>query len=361
MPDEAILRIVMEGAGGTGPTTTPQRGGGGPPAPPQPPPPFDPVKEALDRIQREQRRMQVEAAYQNITVGPGVALPAEAPPEGGSTLDIIQTVLKQFGGQAGGAAGDVLKAFTGTGAGGAVGGLAAGGAIIAAVVATEVLLRNALESAVHSVTHFAEVLSSPDVDPSVIFSELGQSVRSSTEKLIYLGNLLGVFGPVVGDIISSFGNLQRNLDGMVQRFAGFSPLLASAQAQAEVTQVLGEFRRAQTAAPDLARYIQARTELQQRYEDIKVELLKGIAPVLTTAVETLTAAMPLLRGAVTVLSFIGQQYKPLADKLEEINRKMRPDDLPENFTLPTDALMDQVGYPNLPFGIGGEGPSRPGG
>ncbi len=315
---------------------------------------------ARKRIEREREKFKVEAAYQNIVAGRGVVLPAEEGDKKGGPLDVVSAVLKHLRLPGGELVGSVGKMLGGEAAAGGAAGAAAGSlGIVAAVVAAEVLLRNALESAVQSVTGFASALSDPGNDPSVIFDNLGESIKKSTAWMIYLGNAIGVVGPVVGDVVASFGELQRNLDGMVTRYAGYSPLLASVTAQAEVTQVLGDLRRAQSAAPDLARYVQARTELQQRYEDIKVEFLKAITPAVITGMRTVELGLPVLRVVVEQLKMVGAAFQPIADVLGDINHKMRENE-PSNPEFPTDIIMDQQGKPTFPFELREEGPRMPG-
>lgn len=182
-------------------------------------------------------------------------------------------------------------------AGAAAGPIAIVGAVIAGMVALKAVTMNAVDA----VGHWATTLSNPSANPSQAFEALGGQVTKTTEAFVYVGNALGILGPVVGRSIEIFGRIMDNLEGTARRYEQYNPQLATSVAFADVRQTLGDLRRAQTLGPDLARYIDSQSRFQQSFEDLKADFVRQLLPVVS---ETLTG--------VKVLVDVARPLAPLA-------------------------------------------------
>ena len=95
----------------------------------------------------------------------------------------------------------------------------------------------------------------------------------------------------MGEAAKQFGALMQAVDATSKRYGEFSPDIAVAQAMVEVKHTMGELRRARESGPELARYLRAQGDLQQRVEDIKIKLLTKLMPLVTLIVEMTEGAM----------------------------------------------------------------------
>jgi len=99
--------------------------------------------------------------------------------------------------------------------------------------------------------------------------------------------------------------------------------VALAQAQAQVIATLGDLRRAQEAGPQLAEYIRARTELQQKWEDMKVRLLQRIVPMLNSGMGILEKLIPLVEAIVASIAMMAGDTDVLKNGVENILKRLR--------------------------------------
>lgn len=106
-------------------------------------------------------------------------------------------------------------------------------------------------------------------------------------------------------VVKTFNLLDNEVQKSISRYADYSPEIAQAQAQAEVVTMLNDMRRAQEYGPEIARYIQAQTELQNQWEDVKMKFME--------------AAMPIMEGIMKALSAIlgiGNWYRNREDEVD---------------------------------------------
>jgi hypothetical protein len=176
----------------------------------------------------------------------------------------------------------------GVGGGAGLGGLAAIGAVVYAVEK----LKEQVERSVVAFKNLSLAMLNPDANPASFVQALGSYTTEITKGV----PIIEQFGGAVGGAINALGSFMRALDGMVERYAQYSPQLAAAQAQANVTQILGDIRRAQQAAPELIRYIKTRTELQQKIEDAKIRFLNVATPFITATLDMLTKMLEIMGG-----------------------------------------------------------------
>lgn len=137
---------------------------------------------------------------------------------------------------------------------------------------------------------FGTAVAQATPDPAV-------AVRGFSNYFKSLADVPTIMTPFLSVISSATGSLadfMQAVDGIANRYGPLSGPVTAAQAQSEVRQLLGDFRRAQTLTPQLVRYIQARTELQQRIEDVKVKFLVQILPIANRALDIISAHLAFL-------------------------------------------------------------------
>ncbi len=194
-------------------------------------------------------------------------------------------------------------------AGGALAAAAAGpAAIVVAVIEALQGVRDGAMSAVRGMGNFAAAAADPDASPAKMTANIGEATKGVSDKLFWVSPQLGIFGSIVGEATSSLGKFMAAADATATRYGEYSPQIAMAQAQAEIQQVMGDMRRANESGPQLAAYIKAQGDLQQKYEDIKIKILTKILPIVTDAVAVLEKLMP---AAELIATPIGELLAPL--------------------------------------------------
>jgi hypothetical protein len=95
-----------------------------------------------------------------------------------------------------------------------------------------------------------------------------------------------------GTAVVAFKLLTSELDRTADKYEQYSPQISQAKAMQEITNTLGDIRRSRDISPNMTQYIQAQTDLQQKYEDIKVKLLEKLLPTVTAILEAINMAIP---------------------------------------------------------------------
>ena len=102
---------------------------------------------------------------------------------------------------------------------------------------------------------------------------------------------VAVVGAVVAAVVIGFKSLISEADKMTERYGEYNPEIAQAQAMAEVRKITNDMRRAQEAGGELAAYIEAQSEMQNRWEDVKVALMSKILPTITGILEIMSVLL----------------------------------------------------------------------
>lgn len=105
------------------------------------------------------------------------------------------------------------------------------------------------------------------------FGMLG-SVAAQTAKA------LGPLGVGALALTGGFVLLKRSIDSLVDRYAQYSPAIATAQAFAEVRQIFGDMRRANQLGTSFSRYIEVQSRLDQSFQDLKANVIESLTPTL---------------------------------------------------------------------------------
>jgi hypothetical protein len=193
------------------------------------------------------------------------------------------------------------------GAGGAAAGTVAG--VLAAKAAVDALIKgvtDAVRGAIASGGVFAGEIASASDDPSRPIAAVGQAATNAADGLNKIAPGAGIVVGALGEMASALASVMQALDRTADRYSEYSPAIAQAQAIAEVRQVMGDMRRSREIGPEFVRYIQARTDLQQQFEDIKVRMLQQLLPLVVSIMERLSVIAEVAPRAVAPLSSMGR-------------------------------------------------------
>lgn len=267
---------------------------------------------------------------------------------GGGLADLAMKLRGTIGGRSPilGSILDIFSAYGKAQKAGAEGGAAAGGlgaaagpiAIAAAVFKALEMIKDGIGSAIRGIGNFTASLldASPEVSTSV--ATMGSGISAVSDKLFYVSPILGIFGKAVGETIGALGAVMKALDGMVNRYATFSPQLQLGLAQAEIRQTLGDMRRAQESGPALLQYLQQRTDLQQKFEDIKIRILQRIMPAVLRVMELVEALLPLGEASLEPLLLMANALAEIASAAGGIlgnQERAQQQERQADFVLPT--------------------------
>jgi hypothetical protein len=204
------------------------------------------------------------------------------------------------------------------------------GAILAVLIAVDKAMQGVRDNAVsaaRSLGDFAVKIATPG-------NTFGQDAQMAGDAIHTVGDKMWKFAPfisavtsVTGEAISSLGRFSTAVDAAAQHYAQYSPVLAQAQAVAEMRQVYGDFRRAQMVGTNLAKYTLAKSKLEQDVEDLKASVLDSLLPTLTKIVEvadnllqTGTASNRFLQGMIGGVVDLRTEAEKATDIINAINR-----------------------------------------
>jgi hypothetical protein len=151
---------------------------------------------------------------------------------------------------------------------------------------------------------------------------IGGTISAVSDKMMKVVPVVGIFGGVLGEATNSLATFMHTMDGMVSRFADFSPGLAMAQVNADMRQMFGDFRRAQEAGPALASFLKARGDMQEKFEDMKVRLLNRAMPLIITGMKAVENLMPVAEAMLNMLTSVAEHVPGLGDKIDAIKKQM---------------------------------------
>ncbi len=113
--------------------------------------------------------------------------------------------------------------------------------------------------------------------------DLAANYRKGRES----GEGMGVV-PVIGAAIVAVTAFTNAANNMAEKYGEYNPQIAHEQAMAEIRQVMGDMRRAQESGGELAEFVKAQSEMQQKWEDVKLAVMKKIIPVISGILEVLS-------------------------------------------------------------------------
>lgn len=225
------------------------------------------------------------------------------------------------------------------------------GMIVAAALAGRKALREGISSTIGAVGGLASTIASPSSDPAEPIAKMGEAASKASEYLTPFSTEL----LIAGQSLKALSSIMGAVNSTAQRYGEFNPVIAQAQAIAEVRQTMGDFKRSQVAATELAHFVMAQSDLQQRFEDIKIKLLTKMLPPLTRILELIESVIAggenMFKGVemlVDPLTAIARAAAVLAGKAE--------DDKFEDFKDPTEQILNPRFFETP--GVGGWAPDR---
>lgn len=165
-------------------------------------------------------------------------------------------------------------------------------AIAGAVIASLETLNSTILQTSRAMSSFAMTMASAEASSARTISEVGQSMSAFGDAQSRMVPLMGVYNQQMGQAISTIGQFIAAIDGVVKRYAQYSPGIAIAQAQAEVVQIMRDMARARALEPQLISHVYAQMELQQKFEDIKMRFLQQAIPFLNRILPLVEQMMP---------------------------------------------------------------------
>lgn len=299
---------------------------------------------------KREQDLLAEVAGSTRPVSPAAVGPT-VPATGGAVGGMPSPQAGSTTGAAAGAktakAAGTATAVSGAGAAAATGGAAAAGAglasaavPIALVVGAAVAIKTAVDQLVKGVAaavrEVLTTIASADADPAKPIAALGEASTKAGEKLL----VLGTHAVIVGETLKTLAAVMQAIDKTAERYGEYNPQIAQAQAVAEIRHVMGDLRRSQQISAEMARYIAARSDLQQKWEDIKVRLLNKLLPLITRILEMLEAAMAAGEGIGDSISALLNPLSTIADaitKLLDMQRDKEPMD-------PTEQILNNPNF-----------------
>ncbi len=222
--------------------------------------------------------------------------------------------------------------------GGGLAALAGPAAVVIAVVEAAKLLKAGVMAAVSAAGDLAKGLTAPEVSAASFAEGIGGAAKKASDALIFVAPPLAILAGAAGQAAESLGGLMRNLDSMANRYTGFAPGVAQAQAFATIQHVAGEFRRGREIGDSLSRYVIARTELQEKFEDVKANFIKEVTPAVLMAMSFLERLLPFvelagddLAGIITLLTLILQPLTAIKDYFVTQKKPVKITDLSKPF------------------------------
>jgi hypothetical protein len=214
------------------------------------------------------------------------------------------------------------------GAGGFMASAGAVGAIVAAAVAVAKVIQGAVMGVTRANIGAALMAADANPDPAVPIMKAGEGIAAFGEKLFYVNPALGLMAQITGEATAGLGKFMQALDGITQRYGPLSAQISVAQAQADIRLALGDLRRAQEIAPEMARFIMAKSDLQDKFENIKIELLKRLVPAVTAILEQLTLLVPDAKSTTNAVEVLFPLLGAL-DLLGQINAAINEGNRPD--------------------------------
>ena len=308
-------------------------------APPEVEPPFDPIAEAQKRRDKERKKAQVDASYKSQFGDTGAE----------TQLDVLLKTANRFRGTIGGLAGTIVGSVLDMAS-------ALSRAQVAARSATHQrqLLNEALSqtqqaspttggattppggnsstgSATSAATGAARAASAASATGTTAASGTATgatagAATAGTGAAVGVGAGAGVATGVIGAAVVA-GILAINAvltkilqvaEDMRSRYEEYNPQIAQVQALTEIRNVMGDLRRSREIAPEMVKYIIAQSDLQQKYEDLKVRFMNRVLPIVTNIFAILETAMAAGEGVMDVVEIITAPLRAIADAASQI-------------------------------------------
>jgi len=140
---------------------------------------------------------------------------------------------------------------------------------------------------------------------ALVFPPLGAILMAAGATIA----VLGASAAIAGKALQAFAKVVDNLTEISARYAGVNAQIAIAEAQGDIRLLLGDIRRGRELAGPLSGFVEARTALVQKQEDIKAAFIKRIAPVAEAGLRILEALLPSAETVEVMLKILDAQLE----------------------------------------------------
>lgn len=151
--------------------------------------------------------------------------------------------------------------------------------------------QNAAPSSVNSsgdnpptLTEIPELTDKDEEKVGAAESKLTESMSATEGGMASMAGVVSVAATALIELGKVTISTVHLMDGAVKQLGNFDARLATASAMAEVRQIYGDLRRSQEASPVLTSFTNARSDFDQRSEDLKIEFIKLVGPAVTELV-----------------------------------------------------------------------------
>lgn len=190
-----------------------------------------------------------------------------------------------------------------------------------------------------------------DTDPTSRIARFGQGISAVGQTLAAAHPIIGGFIAGIGKGTEAIAGLMSAINETAQKYGEYSPEIAQAQAIADVQQTLGDMRRANESGPEMARFILAQSEMQQKLEDIKMEMLAQLLPAINNILEALNKVMGSGEGISAVITILTSQITVIGEAAKKLANLMEDDKVRE-VEDPTDILLKSNLFDTSAEGLG---------
>lgn len=104
----------------------------------------------------------------------------------------------------------------------------------------------------------------------------------------------GPFGELASEATRALKRFADGLSQTAERLAPYSGALASAEAMKDARQIVGDVRRASLLGGDLAQFVEARSQLEDKGQDLLAKLIKPLIPLVTNMLKGLQRMLDIL-------------------------------------------------------------------
>lgn len=207
--------------------------------------------------------------------------------------------------------------------------------IAGAVIAAAEKIKSIASETMWVVSRAKEMIAKPDVDVSEAIGFIGEEATKASEHL-------GGFGTAVqfaGQTVTAFSHFVEGLSASARKYGEYDAGIATALAEAEVRQTIGDIQRAHQVSEDMGKFVLAKQDLQDKWEEIKINLMKELIPYVTKILEIINEVIIPAGGSIadaikmllTPLTAIPGVLGLMDSHFEEQNKPPATD--------PTDALF----------------------
>lgn len=134
---------------------------------------------------------------------------------------------------------------------------------------------------------------------------------------------LGPIGIVAAGVAAGMLALDRAVKPLIETYGQYNVQLAQASAQADVRTTLADVRRADQIGPNISRYVDARSRLENSFQDVVTRLLDAVLPIaenilnfMALIFDILKAGLALIQPLVDIFSIpnkiLGDIYREIA-------------------------------------------------